>query len=519
MSESGSTDLVQSQIRDLATRPADTARVDTTMAWGGSWVASRLGLSLCTTHSAFGLKLTDLVGLALRRNPRRAHLLVSTVLGKHVPADPRLVFGCGALLGLLVETSLTGEDPGHPAHVNTRFEASLPGALAGDECAVTELMADLTQVGRATSSTPPGTVVLGFAETATALGHAVADVLRAPYVHSTRRRVAGVLPVGTFEEEHSHATTHLLLPADPDFFRTDGPLVLVDDELSTGQTVLNTIAALHAAHPRARYVIAALVDLRSAQDRLRMAAVATDLGVDIDVVALAAGTIALPPGILSVGQALVAAGEAAERTIPDPLCDAPGVLWCQRPTIVPWPAGVREGARHGFMPSDTHALASATEAAASSLAGSFAGREILVLGHEELMYAPLCLALELVRLAPAVGRVRFCTTTRSPILAVDDLEYAVRTKLTFPSHDDPADGPGERFAYNVAEGADASGRFSDIVLVIDTPADTPALRRPDGLLSVLRGACDRLHLVVVPSHVPSCPQSPAPTRDRSRDPR
>ena len=36
-----------------------------------------------------GEPLGELVQLALRRNPKRAHLLVSTVLGKHVPVDPR----------------------------------------------------------------------------------------------------------------------------------------------------------------------------------------------------------------------------------------------------------------------------------------------------------------------------------------------------------------------------------------------------------------------------------------------
>ena len=48
------------------------------------------------------------------------------------------------------------------------------------------------------------------------------------------------------------------------------PLVLVDDELTTGRTALNTIAALHAAAPRDRYVLATLVDLR--EDDARRAA-------------------------------------------------------------------------------------------------------------------------------------------------------------------------------------------------------------------------------------------------------
>lgn len=113
-------------------------------------------------------------------------------------------------------------------------------------------------------------MVLGYAETATGLGHAVADGLGvAPYLHSTRRPVEGVVRAGGFEESHSHATSHLLLPEDPTLLGTGGegragePLVLVDDEFSTGNTVLNTIRALHELYPRDRYVIVALVDMRS----------------------------------------------------------------------------------------------------------------------------------------------------------------------------------------------------------------------------------------------------------------
>ena len=52
-----------------------------------------------------------LLGLALRRNPRRAQLLVSRVLGKHVPTDPRVVQAAGLLLGGLVADALAGRLP------------------------------------------------------------------------------------------------------------------------------------------------------------------------------------------------------------------------------------------------------------------------------------------------------------------------------------------------------------------------------------------------------------------------
>lgn len=217
--------------------------------WSGTWVADRLGVSLEEAGTPGSPRLAELLGLALRRNPKRAHLLVSQVLGKHVPQSPATVYAAGYGLGERVR-ALLGED----------------GAAAA--------------------------VVLGYAETATGLGHCVADGLGpAPYLHSTRRPVPGVRPAGGFEEAHSHATSHLLLPEDPRLLAGSGPLVLVDDEFSTGNTVLNTIRDLHARHPRAHYVVVALVDMRSPADRDRLTAFAAEIGARVDLIALASGTV------------------------------------------------------------------------------------------------------------------------------------------------------------------------------------------------------------------------------------
>ena len=221
----------------------------------GAWVASRLGVRLVDGPRPVGAGLADLVGLAVRRNPRRAHLLVSAVLGKHVPTDPRLVYGSGLLLGELVRARLRGEEPPGIGSLLVDAVRGVPGTAAG--------LRDLLRAPRR----PVDAVVVGYAETATALGHSVADALGdAYYLHSTRRPVPGFAAYGGFEEEHSHATSHLLLPADPAALDRDVPAVLVDDELSTGRTVLNTIEALHAVRPRSHYVLAALADQRSEEN-------------------------------------------------------------------------------------------------------------------------------------------------------------------------------------------------------------------------------------------------------------
>lgn len=412
--------------------------------WSGSWVAERLDVALA------GEGLDTLVGLALRRNPRRAHLLVSTVLGKHIPQLPAVVHDAGRALGARVASVLTGE---------------------------------------------PTPVVLGYAETATGLGHCVAEALPgATYLHSTRRPVAGVAPFGAFEEEHSHATSHLILPRDPQLLAGTGPLVLVDDELSTGRTVANTIRALHAVAPRAHYVIAALIDVRGPADRAEAEVFAAELGARVDVVTLAAGTVELPEDVLARGTALVAEHDGGRVS--------GGGSGTVRTLDLDWPAGLPDGGRHGFTGADQDALERALPALGAALAEQVVGRRILVLGFEELMYTPLRLARALAEHVAADVEVRYSTTTRSPVLAVDDPGYAIRTRLEFPAHDDPSDGPGARYAYNVAAGIDPARRFDEVLIVVDSVADTPELHAPGGLLAALSRVTDHVGLLVVPSFTP-----------------
>ena len=474
-------------------------------SWSGSWVESQLGVRLRTHSSAVDLDLRDLVGLALRRNPRRAHLLVSRVLGKHVPTDPRTVHGAGLLLGLLVRAQLCGAAPQGAPLLGALLRQALTAGPAHSA-----LFRDAVVEALATADTPhPAPLVLGYAETAVSLGHSVADALpAAQYLHSTRRAVAGMSAAGGFEEEHSHATSHLLLPSDQQLLR--GPaaaaraLVLVDDELSTGTTVLNTIAALHALVPRERYVVAALVDLRTPQDDDRLRARADELGTRIDVVCLAAGAVDLPANVLEAGAALVSRlAEAPGAAAPvaaavDGAARGAAPLGVVRRPVVTWPQGQREGGRHGISVQERQSLQLAVTQVAAALEAPGPGQRVHVLGTEEHMAAPLLLAQALADAHPR-SQVLFSTTTRSPALAVDDPGYALRTSLAFRAHEPlgPGDVP-QRFAYNVR--ADPTVTAADrLVLVVDSPAAGPALTAPGGLVPSLVGTGATVDVVEIPA--------------------
>jgi len=172
--------------------------------------SGNLHLSIHEHHDDWPLeRLSD---FGARANPKRGFLVVSKILGRHVPARP------------------------------------------------SDLRQAMNDLAEGISPYLPGPVlIVGMAETATALGQGVHagyvsltqrdDVY---YVQSTRQ-IDGEDPLLAFEEAHSHATSHLILQPRTDemreVYRTARSLVIVDDECSTGNTFIESATALLGVMP------------------------------------------------------------------------------------------------------------------------------------------------------------------------------------------------------------------------------------------------------------------------------
>lgn len=373
------------------------------------------------------------VFLALRQNQRRAHLLVSGKLGKHIPASATEVLRTAEELGEVVAAVLTK---------------------------------------------PP--MVVGFAETAIALGHGVAQALSshgvpAGYVHTTRRSPAPGLEVLRFDEEHSHAVEQLLAIAEPRLLCTpETPVVLVDDELSTGQTAVNAIRVLQERWPRRDYVLASLLDVRSAEQRRWTARQVADLGADLVQVSLFQATAHVPDDLVDRTAGLVAAHHA-----PDAVREGGAAV--VREWALTLPARTPLTGAHGWDARAEAGLRAAVALAAETLrpvlSNPLRQATLLCLGDEEFMYAAQLLAARLGDDVPT------SSTTRSPVLVVDEPGYPVRTALRFPACDD---AQRVAFAYNVAASSQqdrgpAPG-FDAIVLLLDRP---PGPHVRSGLLAQL----------------------------------
>lgn len=409
------------------------------------------GLQFQVEENRSGLMLDQLFGVAHRLNPNRKALLVSRVLGKHVPVDPAMARLVGRALADLVAESL-GAPPS--THVDLAAAAGSPALAAA---AVARSAGNPAPIGHPVT-------VLGYAETATALGHLVRDGLAgARYLHSTRRTAGNRKPLLRFEEEHSHAPSHAVFHRDGEVLAGNAPLVLVDDELTTGRTVANTIAAVHARSPRQRYLVAALLDWRPPEWRRKLDDLAARLGTRIDTVALVTGTVAGTPVTV----------------------DGAGSADAMAPCRLPAPVEFHEvgplgpPSRLGWDEEHQRDLEAALGGVVERLAGARSGGPALCVGTEEFMYPPLRVAGEL---GPDVV---FQSTTRSPIKASAAAGYPVRAAATFP---DPIEPHREGFLYNLVP-----GRYDDIFVFLD---EAVPRHQVSALAAALAGAASsRVHVV------------------------
>lgn len=105
--------------------------------------------------------------------------------------------------------------------------------------------------------------VIGFAETATAIGAYIADNLPNKYVYylQTTREESSEPLIIDFKEEHSHATEQRL-HGDLQKLKKCDRILFVDDEISTGTTILNAVEQLNKIK-NFKYSVASFLNLMS----------------------------------------------------------------------------------------------------------------------------------------------------------------------------------------------------------------------------------------------------------------
>lgn len=374
----------------------------------------------------FDLPIEELFVMAARRNKKRSFLFVSKILGKHLPINPAK----GLLTGLLLAD---------------QYAFAATGMRFGKELTLAErFLENHSVVPEPFIPAELSPVIIGFAETATALGQAVfAAFKKADYFHTTREVIAGEEPLITFEEEHSHATSHRCYIS-RDLLDNHREIVLVDDEMSTGKTAINIIRSIHAKFPRDVYSVISILDWRSEQNVLKFKELENELGIKINCVSLLRGNFTV------FGHSPEGGTGHSERYSE---VRNPEITKIHLDQFHPGPSsgfygGKLEGVayasysgRFGMSEKERHELDQGSIGYAAKLSEYRKGSKTLCIGTGEFMYVPMMVAAQMG------GDISYQSSTRSPIHVVDKEGYRARYGIAFPSPEDP---DIQHFLYNIA---------------------------------------------------------------------
>ncbi|CQR51761.1 hypothetical protein PRIO_0473 [Paenibacillus riograndensis SBR5] len=447
-------------------------------------IVENLQVTVTETSNPFHIPVHALFAMAARINKKRSFLFVSKVLGKHIPVHPYTPLLSGAALALLLYQEMGGE-AADGGQMDKLLNQAVHGLIHPEyaEAAYRDLLG-------ARLVLPERVLFIGFAETATALGHSMYHMFAkdASYIHTTREDIPELVSAVSFEEEHSHAVDHLCYALNAELLSGEEPVVLVDDEITTGNTAINTIRDIQSKFPRKEYVVASLLDWRSSANIQAYRDLEQELGIRIRALSLLQGTIEVK------GTPQLSLVETGGK--PSVAIEAPVILTYVQDglerlnvtsvdssgEINPSPY-LKHSGRFGLGSEDNKRLDQGIAQAAAQLRGLREGRTALVLGVGEFMYLPM-------RIAAEMGEgVRYQSSTRSPIHPNRRSDYGVHCAAAYPSAVDPGI---TNYIYNVEP-----GQYDEIFVLLER--DVPR-RRIDPMTDILkRLAGSKVHLVVLAS--------------------
>ena len=306
-------------------------------------------------------EVENFIKIAKRENnKKRNYLVINALQGKHIPVKPSEAFSMFEELALKIKKRYQNEN----------------------------------------------LLLIGFAETATAIGAAVASYCNTLYMHTTREILENVKFI-YFSEQHSHATEQKIVQDDIDNIKDKiDRIVFVEDEVTTGKTILNIIDILNKCYPQIKqYAVASL--LNGMNDEAIY--LYKQRGIDLNYIVKTnhENYVQIAEQYIEDGMYVTLDQLKAAGNIQYKMFYINGYMDARRMVEI---KQYNENIEKFF--SDIKKEIHFCEY-----------KSVLVLGTEEFMYPALVIAQKIEKM---VSKVRFHATTRSPI--------AVSTEKTYPLH-------------------------------------------------------------------------------------
>lgn len=336
----------------------------------------------------------DLVRIAKRENnTKRPYLVVNRLQGKHIPVSPKEAFSMFSELAGMVKDKYEKEN----------------------------------------------LLLIGFAETATAIGSALAAELNTYYMQTTRENIKNVEYL-YFSESHSHATEQKLVKTDLDTVinKTDR-IIFVEDEVTTGNTILNIIDIIEKEYSqKIKFSTASLLNGMDEES----AKIYEERNIDtLYLVKTNHGEYAQIAGRFR-GDGIYHTCNTNNENIP----------------FLKETVSCQVNARRLNLGGDYYKCCEKMWEEISSKMDIGVNKSILVIGTEEFMYPALFAAKKIEENS---NYVRCHSTTRSPIEVSSEEEYPLHQRYELRSL---YDNDRKTFIYDI-------GRYDMVIIVTDSYSD------------------------------------------------
>lgn len=405
-----------------------------------------------TKDNPYDFHQEELFEMAVRMNKKRCFLFVSKVLGKHLAVHPAIPILTGHLLAIRFQEQASSQE-----EIAQDIAQALKGHIGAEE------VLKISRKHKLEQKDP--LLVIGFAETATALGHGFFEKISGcvHYIHTTREHLVNQQPTICFEEEHSHATSHRLY-AEQALFEGIKKIALVDDEMTTGKTNCNIIRQLKQTYPQIKeVVIATILDFRDDEARKRIEQLAKELEIVITCVSLFSANFLLQEKnqVTSETDEVYVKNKITEKI--DNLSELLQGKCILQASYSDTQKKIEAkyynmSGRFQLSASNQQQVEGDSKMLATHLKEKRKPGKCLVLGTGEFMYVPMMIANEM---GPDVY---YHATTRSPIYANE--QYAIYNRFTFNSPEFPGI---TNYLYNIPQNT-----YTDIFIIYERILDMEA---------------------------------------------
>jgi len=365
-------------------------------------------------------KENELISVAKRENnTKRSFLIVNKLQGKHIPVSPSKALAMFEKLGEIIEKEYNGER----------------------------------------------LLLVGFCETATAIGSAIAIMLNSFYIQTTRENMGNVDYL-YFSESHSHATEQKIVENDiKSVINKIDRIIFIEDEITTGNTILSIVNIIKNKYSqKVDFSVASLINCmdENCEEIYKKEQIKTHYLLKT----IHSGYSSIAEKFAENGRYFSA--EKANQT-------------AEIGEFTSYCVNSYCNARRLTKGAEYKKACESLWLQISKMNLLNSGKSVLVLGTEEFMYPALFVAKKLEEIG---NDVKFHATTRSPIAVSNDENYPLHERYTLKSF---YDHERVTFIYNLK-------KYDAVIIITDSKQDD--LIANSSLINALR-LCENENISVI----------------------